>query len=77
MVSILKVSRRRCSSASIKKIGEQRFKWFYEITIVMKNVGRVKLVIPREIKNSKTFTFLVCNDTSLDGMQVLEYYKKQ
>ena len=60
-----------------KKIGEQRFKWFYETTIVMKNVGLVKLVILMKRKNSKTFTFLACNDTSLDGMQVLEYYKKR
>ncbi len=60
-----------------KKIGEKRFKWFYETIIVMKNVGRVKLVILRGRKNSKAFTFLVSNNTSLDGMHVLEYYKKR
>jgi len=60
-----------------KKIGEKRFKWFYETIIVMKNVGLVKLVILRRRKNSKTFTFLVCNDTSLAGVQILEYYKKR
>ncbi len=60
-----------------KKIGERRFKWFYETSVVMKNVGLVKLVILRERKNSKTFTFFVSNNISLDGMQILEYYKKR
>jgi hypothetical protein len=60
-----------------KNIGEKRFKWFYETTIVMKNVGLVKLVILRERKNSKTYTYLVSNNTDLDGMQILEYYKKR
>jgi len=60
-----------------KKIGEKRFKWFYETTVMMKNVGLVKLIILRERKNSKTCTFLVSNDTSLEGMQILEYYKKR
>lgn len=60
-----------------KKIGERRFKWFYETSVVMKNVGLVKLVILRERKNSKTFTFLVSSNTNLDGLQVLEYYKKR
>jgi len=60
-----------------KKIGERRFKWFYETSAVMKNVGLVKLVILRERKNSKTFTFFVSNNISLDGMQILEYYKKR
>ena len=60
-----------------KKIGEKRFKWFYETSVVMKNVGRVELLILRARKNSKTFTFLVSNNTNLDGMQILEYYKKR
>ena len=60
-----------------KKLGEKRFKWFHETTVVMKNVGRVKLVILRGRKNSRTCTFLVSNNTDLDGMQVLEYYKKR
>ena len=58
-------------------VGEQRFKWIYETTMMMKNSGRVKLVILRERRNSKTCTFLVSNNTSLDGLQVLEYYKKR
>jgi len=60
-----------------KLVGEQRFKWLFETTMVMKHVGLVKLVILRERKNGKTCTFLVSNNTGLDGLQVLEYYKKR
>jgi hypothetical protein len=60
-----------------KVVDEQRFKWIYETTMVMKNIGLVKLVVLRQRKNSKTCTFLVSNDTDLDGLQVLEYYKKR
>ncbi len=60
-----------------KVVDEQRFKWIYETTMVMKNIGLVKLVILRQRRNSKTCTFLVSNDTGLDGLKVLEYYKKR
>jgi len=60
-----------------KLVGEQRFKWLFETTVVMKHVGMAKLVILRERKNSKTCTFLVSNNTGLDGVRVLEYYKKR
>jgi hypothetical protein len=60
-----------------KTLDEQRFKWMYEISLVMKNIGLVKLIILRERRNSKTCTFLVSNNTELDGLQVLEYYKKR
>ncbi|HID25591.1 MAG TPA: IS701 family transposase, partial [Thermoplasmata archaeon] len=60
-----------------KLLGEQRFKWIYETTVVMKNIGLVKLVILRQRKNSKTCTFLVSNNTNLHGLKVLEYYKKR
>jgi hypothetical protein len=43
----------------------------------MKNVGVVKLVILKQRKNSRTYTFLVSNNTSLHGLQILEYYKKR
>ena len=58
-------------------IDEQRFKWLFETTIVMKNIGLVKLIILRERRNSKTCTFLVTNNTCLDDLKVLEYYKKR
>ena len=60
-----------------KVVGEQRFKWIYETTMVMKNIGVVKLVILRRRRNSKTCTFLVSNNRGLDGLKVLEYYKKR
>ena len=60
-----------------KMVDEQRFKWIYETTMVMKNIGLVKLVILRQRRNSKTCTFLVSNNTDLDGLKVLEYYKKR
>jgi len=60
-----------------KRVGEQRFKWIYENTVVMKNIGLVKLVILRERGNSKSCTFLVSNNTDLNGFHVLEYYKKR
>jgi SRSO17 transposase len=60
-----------------KLVREQRFKYLFETTRVMKNIGLVKLVILRERRNSKTCTFLVSNDTDLDGLKVLEYYKKR
>jgi SRSO17 transposase len=69
------------SKQSFKRINttldEQRFKWMYEISLVMKNIGLVKLIILRERRNSKICTFLVSNNTELDGLQVLEYYKKR
>jgi hypothetical protein len=58
-------------------IDEQRFKWLFETIIVMKNIGLVKLIILRERKNSKTCTFLVTNNTDLDDLKILEYYKKR
>jgi hypothetical protein len=60
-----------------KVVDERRFKWIYETTMMMKHVGMVKLVALRQRKNSKTFTFLVSNNTALDGLQILEYYKKR
>jgi SRSO17 transposase len=60
-----------------KLVGEQRFKWLFETTIVMKNIGLVKLAILRQRRNSKTCTFLVSNNTGLDGLKILEYYKKR
>ena len=60
-----------------KPVGEQRFKWMFETTVMLKHVGLVKLVILRERKNSKTCTFLVSNDINLDGMQILKYYKNR
>lgn len=59
------------------EVDEKRFKWFYETTVVMKKVGVIKLVVLRQRKNSRRFTFLVTNTTNLSGMQVLEYYKKR
>jgi hypothetical protein len=59
------------------EVDEKRFKWFYETSMVMKNVETVKLVVLKQRKNSKKYTFLVSNTTSLNGMQVLEYYKKR
>jgi hypothetical protein len=59
------------------EVEEKRYKWFLEITVVMKNVGVVKLVILKQRKNSRTYTFLVSNNTSLHSLQVLEYYKKR
>jgi SRSO17 transposase len=58
-------------------VDEQRFKWIYESTVVMKNIGLVKLVILRVRRNSKTYTFLVSNGREVEGLQVLEYYKKR
>ena len=59
------------------EVDEHRFKWFYETTVMMKNVGKVKLVVLKQRKNSRRYTFLVSNNTFLDGMRVLEYYKKR
>jgi hypothetical protein len=59
------------------EVEEKRHKWFYETTVVMKNVGLVKLVVLKQRKNSRKHTFLVSNTTSLHGMQILEYYKKR
>ena len=60
-----------------KQVGEQRFKWIFETTVMMKHVGLVKLVILRERKNSKTCTFLVSNDVNSDEMQIFKYYKNR
>lgn len=62
---------------SIQEIGEKRFRWLYETTVVMKNVGAVKLVILKERINSKKCMFLVSNDIMMDGMKIFEYYKKR
>jgi len=59
------------------EVDEKRFKWFFETTVVMNKVGVVKLVVLRQRKNSRKFTFLVSNTTSLSGIRVLEYYKKR
>jgi hypothetical protein len=37
----------------------------------------VKLVVLKQRKNSKKLTFLVSNNINLQGLQVLEYYKKR
>lgn len=60
-----------------KVVDERRFKWIYETTLMMKHVGMVKMVVLCQRKNSKTFNFLVSNNTALDGLQILEYYKKR
>ena len=60
-----------------KMVDEKRFKWIFETTVTMKNVGQVKLVILRVRKNSKSFSFLASNNAKLDGLQVLTYYKKR
>jgi len=60
-----------------KLVGEHRFKWLFETTVFMKNSGVAKLVILRERRNGTTCTFLVSNNTDLDGLQILEYYKKR
>jgi len=59
------------------EVEEKRYKWFLETTVVMKNVGVVELVVLKHRKNSKKLTFLVSNNTNLQGLQVLEYYKKR
>jgi len=59
------------------EVDEKRFKWFFETSVVMKKVGVIKLVVLRRRKNSRRYTFLVSNNTILDGMTVLEYYKKR
>jgi SRSO17 transposase len=59
------------------EVDEKRFKWFFETVVMLKKVGVVKLVVLRQRKNSKKFTFLVSNATRLSGMRVLEYYKKR
>ena len=60
-----------------KMVDEKRFKWIFETTVTMKNVGQVKLVILRTRKNSRSISFLASNNTKLNGMKVLEYYKKR
>ena len=60
-----------------KQLGEKRYKWIGETTVLMKNVGMVKLVILRTRKNSKTCTFLVSNDLDCSGLRVFAYYKKR
>jgi hypothetical protein len=59
------------------EVDEKRFKWFFETIVVMNKVGVVKLVVLKQRKNSRKHTFLVSNNTILDGMRVLEYYKKR
>ena len=60
-----------------KIVDEKRYKWIFETTVTMKNVGEVKLVILRERKNSKSFSFLASNNTNLKGLEILSYYKKR
>ena len=60
-----------------KVVDEKRYKWFFETTVNMKNVGDVKLVVLRTRKNSKSFSFLASNNIKLNGMEVLTYYKKR
>ena len=60
-----------------KIVDEKRYKWFFETTLTMKNVGKVKLVVLRMRKNSKSFSFLASNNIKLNGLQVLIYYKKR
>ena len=60
-----------------KIVDEKRYKWIFETTVTMKNVGQVKLVILRARKNSRSFSFLASNNTKLNGLQVLTYYKKR
>ena len=60
-----------------KIVDEKRYKWIFETTVTMKNVGEVKLVVLRMRKNSKSFSFLASNNIKLNGLQVLIYYKKR
>jgi len=60
-----------------KIVDEKRYKWFFEATVTMKNVGEVQLVVLRMRKNSRSFSFLASNNTKLNGLQVLRYYKKR
>jgi hypothetical protein len=60
-----------------KVVDEKRYKWFFEATVTMKNVGEIKLVVLRTRKNSKSFSFLTSNNTKLNGLHVLGYYKKR
>jgi hypothetical protein len=59
------------------EVGEKKYKWFYETTVMMRNVGLVKLVILKRRRNSKRCVFLVSNNITLSGLQVLEYYKNR
>jgi hypothetical protein len=59
------------------ELEEKRYKWIYEITVMMKNVGRVKLVVLKRRKNSKKRTYFVSNNVDLSGLKILEYYKKR
>ena len=59
------------------EIEDTRFKWYLELEIVMKNVGRVKLTFLRKRKNSKTFTALITNNTKLNTSQIIQYYKRR
>jgi len=59
-----------------KIVDEKRYKWIFETTVTMKNVGQVKLVILRARKNSRSFSFLASNNTKLNGLQVLTYYRE-
>ena len=60
-----------------KIVDEKRYKWIFETTVTMKNVGEVKLVVLKTRKNSKSFSFLASSNTKLNGLQVLTYYKKR
>ena len=54
-----------------KIVDEKRYKWFFEATVTMKNVGEVQLVVLRMRKNSRSFSFLASNNTKLNGLQVI------
>lgn len=57
------------------EIDEKKFKWFYETTVTMKNVGTVKIVMLKKRRNSRKCTILVSNNLELTGLQILKYYK--
>lgn len=57
------------------KLNDSRFKWYAELEVLMKNIGRVKIVILRKRKNSKNFTALISNNLDLDAIQIIKYYK--
>jgi len=72
-----KIISKNCFKKIDKELDERRYRWFYETVVVMKNVGEIKLVILKERINSKSCKFLVSSNTSMGGLEVLEYYKKR
>lgn len=57
------------------EIDEKKFKWFYETTVTMKNMGTVKVVLLKKRKNSRKCTILVSNNLEISGLKILKYYK--